>query len=497
MDEYGMAATVLMERAGLAVFDAIAGMMPGKGSIGVLCGKGNNGGDGFVVARVAAQRGYRVEVIVASREDELREEAYQQMLQARAQGINPIYHGDERWQHKLRCLACKDLLVDALLGTGTEGLVRGPILECIQAINRSGVRVVSVDVPSGIHTDTGEELNDSVWATRTVTFGHPKPFLFQGLGLERAGQWVVADIGYPPKLLRECTGVLFLECRWCAAVLPERMRSAHKYSIGHVLVVAGSRTMRGAAVLAAMGAMRAGAGMVTVASVPEVLDAVAAQVPEALLMPLPSANGVVDPSAAELLTAKQDRWHSALFGPGLTQEEPAREMLRSTWAHWTKPCCIDADALGAVAAGVPLPAGPVALTPHPGEMSRLMQSSVAEVQSSRMEVVRSAVDRYGRAVLLKGPFSVLAAPMEPVLVNSTGNPGMASAGMGDVLGGMAAALLAQDLSPYHALGAAMYWHGLAGDMCAQEWGDVGFTASDVAHALPRARAKLAVSCCVE
>src|SRR5579862_4868637 len=225
-EEFGIPAKVLMERAGLAVFEAVRETLPDGGSITVFCGKGNNGGDGFVVARLAKDHKFHVDVLVAAEEQDLTPEAEEQMRIARAQGIEPIFAGDGRWSRKAECLGCRDLIVDALLGTGAKSSVRGPVRDAIQAINRSGVPVVSVDVPSGIHCDTGEELDESVWALRTVTMGLPKPFLFEGIGLEHSGYWTVAEIGYPAALLKEPTHARLVDDEWVANLLPERLRSS-------------------------------------------------------------------------------------------------------------------------------------------------------------------------------------------------------------------------------------------------------------------------------
>jgi NAD(P)H-hydrate epimerase len=304
----------------------------------------------------------------------------------------------------------------------------------------------------------------------------------------------VADIGYPPAILAEATRAKLIDASWTCDLLPERLLSSHKGENGSVLIVAGSRRMPGAASLAARAALRSGAGLVTVASVPSVCDAVAANVPEALLMPLPERNGVVSPEAAMHLAPVESKYQAILFGPGMTHEEPVKEFFAELWRAWSGPCVIDADALNSVSEGVTLPKGECVLTPHPGEMSRLLQSSIAEIQADRLNTVREAVGRFGKTMLLKGPYSIVGAPDEPMLVNSTGNSGMASGGMGDVLSGVIATLLAQQLPPYQAAGCGMLWHGLAGDLCDEEIGSVGYTASEVADRLPEARATITAPC---
>ncbi len=493
-EEFGVPAKVLMERAGLAVFDAVKDLLPQGGRITVFCGKGNNGGDGFVVARLAVDHQFKVDCLVAAEEDALTPEAHEQMRIARAQGVQPIFYSDARWMRKAEGLGCRDLIVDALLGTGARCEVKGPILESIRLINRSGVPVVAVDVPSGICCNTGEELGESVWALRTVTFGLPKRFLFEGLGLEHAGYWTVSEIGIPNSLLNEPTEARLVDCEWVSNLLPERLRDCHKGDNGSVLIVAGSRSMRGAAALAAKAAVRSGAGLVTVAGIPDVMDSVSAIVPEVVLLPLPEIDGVIAPEAAEIILSQQNKYHSALFGPGMTHELPVLDFLSAVWKGWTRPCLIDADALNAVSKGIKLPEAECVLTPHPGEMSRLLHCSIAEIQADRFRTVTQAVEELRCCVLLKGPYTIVGEPGQPMIVNCTGNPGLASAGMGDVLGGVIATLLAQDLPTYFAASCGMYWHGMSGDLCADEIGPIGYSASDVADKLAKARYRIVSTC---
>lgn len=492
-DEYGIPAMVLMERAGLAVFDSVRELLPQGGAISVLCGKGNNGADGFVVARLAKDQDYQVEVLVAATESELMPDALQQFKTTVIHGIQPIFSDDARWQRRIEALGSRELVVDALLGTGSRCELKGPVLEAVRGINRSGVPVIAIDLPSGIDCNTGEELGDSVWALRTVTLGLPKPFLFQGTGLDHAGYWSVEEIGMPSGLLNEPTEARIIDSKWVANLLPERMKNAHKGDSGGVLIVAGSSRFRGAATLAAMGALRSGAGRVTVAGITAVCDAVAAQLPEAILLPLPELDGEVAPAAVEMLTDLRGI-HAAVFGPGLGSGAGVQSFLAELWARWTIPCVLDADALNVASLGIRLPETECVLTPHPGEMSRLLKLSVAEIQANRFCAMRQAVALLGQCVLLKGPYSLVGMPGQPALVNTTGNPGMATGGMGDVLSGVIATLIAQDLPPYFAAGCAMNWHGAAGDYCAKEIGAIGYSASDLAMALPRVRTTISQSC---
>ncbi|MCX7799776.1 MAG: NAD(P)H-hydrate dehydratase [Fimbriimonadales bacterium] len=494
VDAFGMTTAQLMEHAGNAVFRAVREMLPDGGRLTVVCGKGNNGGDGLVVARLAHRAGYHVDCLIAAHRHELSPDCAERLAEAEAAGVRPIFVDDEDYLEKLECVGCRDAIVDALLGTGAKGEVQGAIREAIEAINSSGAPVIAVDLPSGIHCDTGEELGESVWACRTVTFGLPKPFLFQGIGMEHAGRWTVDPIGFPKPLLEQHTDAFLLDDAWVGAQLPDRLRSSHKGDNGRVLIVAGSARYPGAAALTARGALRAGAGLVTVASVPSVCAAVAAQLPEACVLPLPEADGAIAEDAAAVI-ADSGRYDAAVFGPGLTTAPGVARALARLWMLWQGPSVLDADALNVISseAAAP-PLGPCVLTPHPGEMGRLMGASTAEVQNSRFAFAREAARRFGKAVLLKGAYSLAAEDEEPLLVNPTGNPGMACAGMGDVLSGVVGALLAQQMPGLSAAACAMFWHGLAGDLCFDRTGSFGFLASELADALPQARATILARC---
>lgn len=493
--EFGIPAVVLMERAGLAVFECVCQLLPEGGRVALLCGKGNNGGDGLAVARLLQEtRRYGVEVLMACTIDELGPDCRTQFNIARSAGVAPIFCDDARWSRRIDCLGGHDLVVDALLGTGAVGEVHGSVLQAIRGINRSGVPVVAVDVPSGIHTDSGEDLGESVWALRTVTLGWPKPFLFHGIGLEHAGYWSVADIGYPSSLLDAGTDARLLDQRWISDLIPERLRAAHKRDNGHVLVVAGSAGMPGAALLACLGAMRAGAGLVTLAAPESVCQIVLGRLPEVICVPLETDSGFFSVAHADRVLEAAMLCDSAVIGPGMGNCRSVHEFLGRIWQHWEAPTVLDADALNAIAAGVEPPTSEFVMTPHPGEMGRLMNCSAAEVQHNRFAMVRQAVARFGGTVILKGPHTIIGDLDQPVAVNATGNPGMASAGMGDVLSGIIGAFLSQDLPPYCAASAGVYLHGYAGDLAAEKIGPVGYLASDAAALLPEARAKLMASC---
>jgi NAD(P)H-hydrate epimerase len=469
--DYGIAQSDLMEAAGHAVFHVVGEWIPVGKSLAVVCGKGNNGADGFVVARLARQGGYAVTCLVGAFETELNEAAANQLKRLRRAGVEPLFCNAPGFFESLDDYLDQHLIVDALLGTGAEGPIREPLTTLIEAMNQSSAEIVAVDIPSGLACDTGEPLGTCVNASETVTFGLPKPFIFQGRGPEMTGVWSVADIGFPLELLGEPTSAkLLIEI---GQKLPKRAIASHKGRNGSLLIVAGSNDMRGAAVLAARAALRAGIGLVTVASAEPVLAAVSAQCPEATLMG----------QSAGLIKSRLDRYDAAVFGPGLSTDPEAEALLRELWASWSLPCVIDADALNLVSAGVPLPAARCVLTPHPGEMARLMPGESA----TRFELAQKAAAKFNSVIVLKGAYSLIATQGEPLSVNTSGNSGMATAGMGDVLSGVIGTLLAQGLSCSDAAKLGVFWHGKAGDACRDQIGSVGFTASEVADALVGAR----------
>ncbi|MEQ1932565.1 MAG: NAD(P)H-hydrate dehydratase [Fimbriimonadaceae bacterium] len=481
--DFGLKESDLMEAAGAAVFRVVGEWIPTGKRLAVVCGKGNNGADGFVVAGLAHRGGYFVACIVGCSESELNEAARHQLSRLRNSGVQPVFCDAPLFFENLADTLDTDLIVDALLGTGAVGIIREPYTTLIQAMNEARAEVVAVDVPSGLDCDTGEMLGICVNASETVTFGLPKPFLFQGQGPEMVGVWSVADLGFPAELLDEPRAAQLLLPDRISRLLPKRGIASHKGNNGSLLIVAGSRDMRGAAVLCARAAIRAGIGLVTVASIEPVLTAVASMCPEATLLTLMEDSGCISASATETLLAAQSKYDAAVFGPGLTTSASVRNLLEQVWSKLTLPSVIDADALNLAALGVPFPTETCVLTPHPGEMARLLPN----IRGTRFELARLANERFGKTVVLKGANSIIADPLTALSVNTTGNSGMSTAGMGDVLSGIIGTLLAQELSAVDAASVGVLWHGLAGDACSEKIGSIGFTAMEVADALPATR----------
>jgi len=487
--EFGIPARTLMENAGEALLRAIKGNLPSDGRLVVVCGKGNNGGDGVAAARLAHIAGFAVTCLLTSEASLCSRDMQDQVNLAASAGV-PMAVADFSQEGESDHLLQYDLIVDALLGTGAHGPVREEVRLAIQAINACRVPVISADIPSGIDCDSGEVLGSCVQATRTVTFGFPKPFLFQGQGADFVGTWEVAEIGFPKSLINEATDVGLLDSAWVAQHLPRRPKSSHKTQNGHVLILAGSVDMPGAASLAASGALHAGAGLVTVASVEDVCDAVAANVPEALLLRLPERNGSIAPEAIKTICQSSAKWTAALVGPGLRATDSVREFLENLFQVWQFPTCIDAGAFHALTTGVPMPKVPCVLTPHEGEMGKLLGTEPATVRSHRFESARTAANKFGCCTVLKGRYTLVAESGTQLYVNPTGNPGLATGGSGDVLGGVIAAYLGQQMPAWIAAACGVYLHGAAADDCQAQIGSIGYLASDVALALPQARAKL-------
>ncbi len=496
IDEVGLPGPVLMENAGAAVARLVEERFPRSRRVVVLCGRGNNGGDGFVVAR---RLGARAEAVLLAREDDVQGDARIHLLACRRSGGRVVEAPDERaFEAALARLEEADLLVDAVLGTGLRSEPALLAAAAVRALRRrfeAGVPVVAVDLPSGLPSDGGALAWPAAFATLTVTFAAPKRGHVLPPACHHVGELVVADIGIPAESLASAGPSLFLlEDADVAAAFPLRRRDAHKGDFGHVLVVAGSVGKTGAAVLAASGALRAGAGLVTVATAEPCLPVVAAARPEAMTEPLPATpRGGIDQAALGPLLALAGERDAVVLGPGLGQEPSTRALVRAFVAACPVPLVIDADGLNALAASG-TDAGALSalrrgaatvLTPHPGEMARLLSRATAEVQRARPEAAAALAGETGAIVVLKGERTLVAEPSGRAVVAPTGNPGMATGGTGDVLAGVAGSLLARH-GALLAATAAAFVHGRAGDLAASERGEEGMTAGDVAEALPAA-----------
>jgi NAD(P)H-hydrate epimerase len=497
IEEVGLPGAVLMENAGAAVARAIRDRFPAARRVVVLCGKGNNGGDGFVVARELLAR--KPSVFLCGPRAEVRGDARAHLgVYERSGGVVREVLDDAGWAAVRPEVLGADLIVDALLGTGLSqapsGLVGQAIRDVAERPQPERSPLVAVDIPSGLSSDGGETPWPSLAAALTVTFAAPKYGLVLPPACERAGELVVADIGIPRSLL-EGAQLWVLEPSDAALVFRARDPGAHKGTFGHLLVVAGSVGKTGAAVLAATAALRTGVGLVTVATPAAALPAVAAGRAELMTEPLPTdSTGTLDAGAVSRALALAKERDAVVLGPGLGQESGTRAFVRDFVRRCPSPLLVDADGLNALAPSAKEKgatdalrrSSPTLVTPHPGEMARLAGSSAAEVQRRRLETARAFAMETGAVVALKGQRTLVARPDGRAAVNPTGNPGMATGGTGDVLSGIAGALLARGCDAWTAATAGVYLHGLAGDEAAARMGQESLVAGDLIDHLPHA-----------
>ncbi len=484
----------LMERAGEGIvkqLEAQYGPARSK-TVTILCGKGNNGGDGLVVARLLHRQRAKVQVLLLTPVADLsRDAAAMYRRFAKVAGSAKILRFRSAEQVR-PLLASSDILVDALLGTGLSSEVTGTYREAIELINGAGKPVIAVDLPSGIHADTGAILGQAVRASLTVTLGLPKLGLYLGAGIDRAGVIRIVDIGIPPAYVDKLESrTLLLTSDDIVNLLPERRPSSHKGTFGHAGIIAGSVGKTGAAALAAQAALRIGAGLVTVAIPSSVNDVLESKLLEAMTMPFPEtkARTLARSGLDRILAFVQARTAIAI-GPGLSTHHETVELVQSLMKHLDRPSVLDADALNALAGRASLLTEcttPPILTPHPGEMARLEVDATAQsINADRIGTARRFARERGVFVVLKGARTVIARPDGLVAICPTGNPGMATAGTGDVLTGMIVGLLAQGVPSWEAACAATYLHGSAGDFAARQLGQAGMLASDLIAQIPYA-----------
>ena len=490
IEKAGVPGLDLMERAGQGVVAAIEGIrIDLEGSrCAIFCGKGNNGGDGFVVARLLTQRGCQVETFLLANMEEVRGDARTNLDRALHLGLK-VQEVTRIGQIPVPLKT--DVIVDAIFGTGITGPVRELPAEVIDLINCSEAAVVAVDVPSGLNTDSGAVEGPCVRAQVTATMAFPKTGLLLYPGKAYAGRIEVVDIGVPPRVIEEAKVMTeLLEQRDIASLLPRRAPNAYKGDCGRVAVMAGSVGMTGAAALCCQSALRSGAGM-TILGIPSSLNAIMeVKLTETMTKPLAETDQQTVSLKAEAEIDSLLEWGDvAALGPGLSPNAETGELVRRLVRRIEKPVVIDADGLNALAGHLDdLRACPadVVLTPHVGELSRLTGQSLADIEKARLDAARRAAVDLGVVLVLKGAPTVIADPAGYLFINPTGNAGMATAGCGDVLTGTIAGLLAQGLKTLDAAKAGVFLHGLAGDLAAGEKGQWGLIASDIIEALPEA-----------
>jgi ADP-dependent NAD(P)H-hydrate dehydratase / NAD(P)H-hydrate epimerase len=504
----GVPSLTLMENAGKSVAEFIRERFPDflRRQIVILCGKGNNGGDGFVAARHLREIGAKPALFFFATPEEMRGNAAENRKRWQdAAGEMHVVRSSSDWQAAKSALASAEIIVDALLGTGGRGPVEGLLREVIEDVNRRtpDVSVVAVDIPSGLPADTGELQGAIVDADYTVTFTAPKIGMLLGHASEVAGQLIVRDIGSPRELIEEAGkgNTRWLEAGEVRAFGRARKPGGNKGDYGHALIVAGSVGKSGAAVLASWAALRVGAGLVTVATPEPVLPIIASHTPEIMTEPLPAT----ETGSISIRSLEFDRFETITkgkrvlaIGPGLTTHTETQQFVRTIVSERSTPIILDADGLNAYAgrarelSATKAPKAMIAVTPHPGEMARLLGCTTKDVQARRLDVARKAAADWNAIVILKGHQTVIASPDGNSYVNSTGNPGMGTGGTGDVLTGMLAGLVAQfgkavdDFGLAQILAFGVYLHGLAGDIAYAQHDEAPLIASDLIHTIPRA-----------
>ncbi|NQT47534.1 MAG: NAD(P)H-hydrate dehydratase [Chloroflexi bacterium] len=491
--EIGLPPEVLMENAGLAAAQEIRKWLGGIAGqhILILIGPGNNGGDGLVIARHLHDWGANVHLYIPRPRQDT--DTNYQIVQQR--GIHTILAGQPGSEAELDgLLSSAAVVVDSLFGTGKARPIEGAFKQVSERVRaakqkNSSLQVISVDLPSGLNADTGAVDDACFCADLTITFAFPKHGLFAFPGAARVGKLVVADIGIPDKLA-EHISTETITAETVRTLLPERPLSANKGTFGRCLVVAGSINYIGAAYLACAAATRVGAGLVTLATARSLQPILASKLTEVTYLPLPESEpGVIAGDGFEAMKADLPNYNVLLVGCGLGQSQSATVFLKSVLSSSAglPSLILDADALN-ILSGIPewwqRVSGDAVLTPHPGEMSRLTGLSVQEIQSKRLGVAREAAASWNKTVILKGAHSIVAAPDGRTMVNPVANPGLASAGTGDVLAGAIAGMAAQGLSPFDAAVAGVFVHSRAGELVRAELGDAGMVASDLLPVLP-------------
>ena len=496
IEEEGIPALALMEHAARAVADTVTGLVkelePSAGRGGkphraaIFCGAGNNGGDGIAAARILMDRGWEVRAIMAGKRYRLTDDAREMERRLEERGGKLEDFIPSSAQFAAWCLEA-DVMVDALFGVGLNTDLDGSALVAVEMMNTCAIPVVAVDIASGVEADTGRVMGRAVEPAVTVTFTLPKIGHYVGKGALHRGRLVVADIGIPSKLVDAVV------CPVCTVErqdlrLPRRERDAHKGMFGRVYLVGGSASMTGAPVMAAKAAMRSGAGTVTLGVPQQVWSVAAAKLDEAMVQPLPCGkDGLLELVAAHMVVERLAKYSVCLVGPGLGRSNTVHAVVRTLLQECKLPLVLDADGINALEGHIDVLDGRsgqcTILTPHDAEFKRLGGDLS---HGDRLRAAREFAQAHSCCVILKGQGTITAFPDGMAYVNTTGNPGMAKGGSGDILAGILVSLLAQGLTPREAAPMAVWLHGYAGDRCAQELGEYGMIPTDLINRLPEA-----------
>ena len=499
VEKFNIPGFVLMERAGRGIADGVICLfrehdLVGK-SVLLVAGHGNNGGDAFVAAKFLKEDGFVVQVLLAGDKTKLRGDA---LLHFKKMAKSKIPVAELKTENEWQKLAGDNkfspaVVVDGILGTGLEGKARGVATSAIRFVNTisNTSLVVSIDIPSGLNSDTGLAEGKAVRADLTLTMGLPKRGLIEQSALEYVGRLEVVDIGFPSVLVEKIKSDIELITPYdLCPLFPRRQRSSHKGNYGHLLIMGGAEGYSGAITLAALAAVRSGAGLVTVVVPERLVPVVAINVPEAMVHGAPETeSGSLDSICWQKWGKKLGEFSAILAGPGMTRHSATRRLVKMILRDSKSPVVLDADALNVFegeASKLSERREKLVITPHPGEMARLMGSSTAQVQSNRFAVAKKAVSLTHSTVVLKGAGTLIAEKDKPLQINMTGNPGMSAGGMGDVLAGLLGGLLAQGMKPFDAARTAVYLHGRAGDLATGKSTEQTLIARDLIACLPEA-----------
>jgi hydroxyethylthiazole kinase-like uncharacterized protein yjeF len=490
-ERFGVPSLTLMENAGTAVAEVVASLYPSAKSIGVICGKGNNGGDGFVVARKLHEFGKNVRLLLLAERSELRGDAAEMFTKL---PMSPVVAAspDQLKAESARAVFDADVLVDAILGTGFRPPVSGLYAEAIAVLNASSSPAVAVDIPSGADADVmGEQVGAVARADAIVTFTAPRPAHI--FGMLSAGPTLISPIGSPDDAIVSSLKLNLITARDTAPLIGPRPAASNKGNFGHVLVLGGSTGKAGAAAMAGMAALRSGAGLSTVGTAKSVLAIVGSFHPELMTEPLEETEA----GSISSVSLEQGRLDAVVkgktvlaVGPGISRHPDTSALVRSVIKKYKMQIVLDADGLNAFedrAGELKEKPGGLVITPHPGEMARLTGLTIPAVQRDRLNVARNFARGHELIVVLKGNRTLVAQPDGTVWVNTTGNPGMSTGGTGDILTGMVAGLIAQNPDRVaDAVIAAVHLHGLAGDVARESMGEHSLVATDLLTALPEA-----------
>ena len=494
IEEIGILGPILMENAGLQVFKNILSRFPqvGKEKVVIVAGKGNNGGDGFVVARHLQNLGAKPLALLLASKQEIKGDAAVNLRIAEKSGIEiKEVCSLQDWKRQKNYISDSSLIVDAIFGTGLTSPVQGLYAAAIEDINKAKAYKISVDIPSGLSSDTFQIIGPCIKADLTVTLAAPKIAHIFPPAEEYIGELVVADIAIPPFLFDDKNLKLeLLEKKTVQPYFERRRKDTHKGTYGHLFILSGSFGKTGAAVMAGKAALKMGAGLVTLGIPESCLSIVARSMMELMTEPLPETSArTLSAEALDRVMNLLEGKNALLIGPGISTQQSTAELVFSLLPQLRLPTVVDADALNILAMNPEILKSlpkPVVLTPHPGEFARLLKLSIHEVLERRLELAPQFAQENSAFLVLKGYRTLIATPEGEVFVNPTGNPGMATAGSGDVLSGMIASMLIQEKKPLEAILAAVYVHGLSGDIGADKLGEKALTAGDIIRYLPPA-----------